>query len=144
MLQLSAYACKIEHIKGTDNCMADMLSRAPVEDKMEEPVKETEKAKLDDNANDVEGDVPDQTYRIHTLDSGKFSPKEFANFQAQKEKLDLSQLGTDIDIVAEQLKDPEIQKIIEELKKTKGKAPTRFMRHEEALYYLSDPDRDPT
>ena len=68
MLQLAAYNCKIEHIKGSDNTIADMLSRAPAPqpglEHQEQSVKE--EVKEGDN-DDPEIDVPDQTYHIQTV-----------------------------------------------------------------------------
>ena len=140
MLQLSAYNCRIEHIKGTDNAMADMLSRAPEasqqkQDREDHSRKETA---------EVTSDVPDQTYNIGTLDSGKFVPKQYAHYQPQKQPEEIPRIDEGIDIVEEQKKDPQINKILEELKTTKGKAPNRYIRHEDAVYYLSHPHGDAT
>ena len=68
MLQLAAYNCKIEHIKGTDNTIADMLSRAPAPqpglEHKERPMNEEVKEVGND---DPDIDVPDQTYHIQTV-----------------------------------------------------------------------------
>ena len=49
-----------------------------------------------------------------------------------------------LDIVEEQRKDPEIQKILADLKQDKRKTKAHYIRHEEALYYLSHIDHDPS
>ena len=131
MLQLAAYNCTIQHIKGTDNTIADMLSRAPTSGDTVEPMTEPE----------IE--IPDQTYHIQTLNSGKFEPKQFASFAHKQEELEDLSLGADVDMAAEQDKDAEIVKIKADLTtKRKGKA-SKYMTHNGILYYVSDMHDDP-
>ncbi len=140
MLQLSAYSCTIEHIKGTDNTMADMLSRAPTSPLTMSTDNTQMKTsdKIVENS-DLDVDVPDQTYHVHTLDSGNFIPRRFAAYNARPEPVDLSLLGPELDMVNEQAKDPEVAKLVKEVQTKTGKSKSRYITQEGVLYYLSDP-----
>ena len=137
MLQLSAYNCQIEHIKGTDNTIADMLSRVPTS--------ATDLPKNGGNVNDSgsEIDIPDQTYHVQTLNSGNFMPKQFSSYSPQKETVDWSKLGSNLDMVAEQAKDEEITQILKDIKMKKHTNKSRYMTQDGVLYYLSNIHEDP-
>ena len=137
MLQLAAYSCTIEHIKGTDNTIADMLSRAPTCKDDGENIKKM--TQLTDNQDEeIDIDIPDYTYHVQTLNSGNFTPRQFAAYK-KHEQVDLSQPGLDLDMRKEQGKDPEIMGILNDLKQKKKGIKLRYIRQEGVLYYLSDP-----
>ena len=137
MLQLSPYNCSIEHIKGTDNTIADMLSRVP---RLKSDKKEAEQPHSSD---EVEIDIPDHTYQVNLLDSNKFAPKQFASYVPVTEQYEGLGLDPGLDMKAEQLADPEIHKIIDQLKKGKAKLKNKFILDNGVLHRLSHPDFDP-
>ena len=138
MLQLAAYDCKIEHIKGTDNTMADMLSRAPVP-KTSKPDLVIEKQDVSQEDSDSEIDVPRHTFHVQTLNSGNFNPRQFAAYEGKPEPVDLTQPGLELDMKEEQSKDPDICKILEEVKLKKKQVKLRYLVQDGVLYYLTDP-----
>lgn len=144
MLQLAAYNCTIEHIKGTDNHMADMLSRDPGSKKeknhTESPSKKTP---VQEESSDIDIDVPDQTFHVQTLNSRNFAPKEYAAYTQKNEPINLSQLTPDMNMKEEQDKDPEITKILKDMKNKQTKTSKRYITQDGVLYYLTDPDGDP-
>ena len=121
MLQLSPYNCSIEHIKGTDNTIADMLSRVP---RLKSDKKEAEQPHSSD---EVEIDIPDHTYQVNLLDSNKFAPKQFASYVPVTEQYEGLGLDPGLDMKAEQLADPEIHKLIDQLKNGKAKHKNKFI-----------------
>ena len=140
MMQLSSYACTIEHIKGTENTMADMLSRAPAPSVG--PGKERQIPLPDLSEPEIE--ISDKAFHIQTLNSNKFTPKQFASFTRKPETMEDDLLSKqEVDMVEEQKKDPEIRQVIEDLKTKSGKNRSRFLVDNEIVYYLSDPHGDP-
>ena len=137
MLQLSAYNCKIEHIKGTDNTIADMLSRPPTSP---DAMKKTEEGLHDTES---EMDIPDQTYNVQTLNSGNFVPKKYSSYNRTQETSDLSNIGPDVDMMVEQSKDQEIVKVLEDISSNKLKNKSRYLTQDGVLYYLSGIHEDP-
>ncbi|GFO46507.1 Pol polyprotein [Plakobranchus ocellatus] len=76
-LHISAYDCTIEHIKGENNVIADLLSRMPNDTHTAERHSQVES----------EVDVPDAPYRVEVLNSNQFEPKSYAAYEAKMKKL---------------------------------------------------------
>ncbi|VDI83415.1 Hypothetical predicted protein [Mytilus galloprovincialis] len=67
-LGIASYNCKIEWLAGTDNTIADYLSRRPPGQEGNQNQSET-----------IEVDISDKAFQINTLNSNKFNPKDFAS-----------------------------------------------------------------
>lgn len=78
--------------------MADMLSRAPEANRK----KQSKQDQKPVDTAEANSDVPDQTYCIGTLNSSKFTPKEYAHYTPPKQPEEGPQLREDIDIVEDQ------------------------------------------
>ncbi|GFN74253.1 retrovirus-related pol polyprotein from transposon [Plakobranchus ocellatus] len=94
VLHISAYECTIEHIKGENNVIADLLSRMPNDIHTAERHSQVES----------EVDVPDSTYRVEVLNSNQFEPRSDTAYEAKKEETDLKDLPG-LDMKTEQGKD---------------------------------------
>ena len=138
MMQLSPYNCSIEHIKGEDNTIADMLSRPPRQLPSNSDVIKSS------SSDELDIDVPEHTYQVNILDSNKFVPKQYASYEARPEQREYPYLNANLDMRAEQLQDPEIQKVVAELKAGRTTTNNKFLTNNDILYRISDPDGDPT
>ncbi|CAG2216830.1 unnamed protein product [Mytilus edulis] len=67
-LGIESYNCKIEWLAGTDNTIADYLSRRP-------PGQEGNQ----NQSEAIEVDISDKAFQINTLNSNEFNPKDFAS-----------------------------------------------------------------
>ena len=77
------------------------------------------------------------------MNSGNFVPKKYSSYSKSQEPADLSKLGAEVDMVAEQAKDEEICKILEDIRTRKVKKKSRFLTQDGVLYYLSGIHEDP-
>ena len=135
-LGMAGYNCTIEYIPGTENTCADLLSRKP-DTKDEET--ETEPFDLDMN---------DNAFEVGAINSNEFNPKHFAGravSENAKPEIPESDL-IHVDMTVEQAKDEEImglKKILEHGEPSKA-IKRRYLVDNDILYYLSDPDDNPT
>ena len=105
-LTISSYHCIIEFLKGSENLVADLLSR--VDDNMSQ----NNDQPLDDP------DISSKTYEIGALNSNKFSPKEFARCKAAfPDKVVNKSYMSGLNMVEEQEKDDVILKLRQDSKK---------------------------
>lgn len=132
-LGIAGYNCKIEYVAGTDNSCADLLSRVS-------------KGALPNDESDYEPDISDKTYQVNALNSNRFNPKEYArctvNFQ---DPVDKPTLGSEIDIISEQVKDELLVEIKIGLQNDKL-SPAIAKRHllsDNILYYISNVESGP-
>ena len=143
-LHISAYDCSIEHIKGEKNVIADLLSRMPSEhNTLNKGCDKNDTQNSVNTQGESEVDVPDATYRVEVLNSTQFEPRNYAAYEAKVEVDDLKDLP-ELDMKEEQEKDPEMKTILEKLANADAKNDPKLMMHEGVLYYLSNPDDDPT
>ena len=128
-LTLSGYNCKVEYIKGQNNVLADMLSRLPARDgEVEE---------------ETQIDLNDNMYQVNAIDSNQIDPKRLATCKPDFGGMELPNLK-DFDIVEEQSKDQEIQKIIQKLKNDPNHSLSkRYMIIDQVLYFVSSPNDEP-
>ena len=135
-LGMSGYNCTIEYIPGTENTCADLLSRKPDNNQVET---EEEPFVLDLNEN---------TFEVGAINSNEIDPKEFANCRIpEKNNLEVPDTElTGLDMVTEQAKDNEILKLKTTLKHGEPSTAVkrRYVLENEILYYLSDPNDNPT
>ncbi|MEW8548330.1 MAG: DDE-type integrase/transposase/recombinase, partial [Candidatus Thiodiazotropha sp.] len=135
-LGMSGYNCSVEYIAGTENTCADLLSRKPDNGYIEQ---ENEPFVLDIN---------DNTYEIGVINSHEIDPKTLASCKIpEKESFAVPDTEfTDIDMVSEQTKDREILELKTILKHGEpSKAISRrYIIENDLLYYLSDPNDNPT
>ena len=129
-LDMSGYNCTVEYIPDTENMCADLLSRKP-DNGQEEP--EEEPFVLDIN---------DNTFEICVINANEIDPKQFASCRVPEnssfEEPDIELVG--LDMVLEQSKDKEIL----ELKTMRKAIKNRYIIENDLLYYLSDPNDNPT
>ena len=96
-MQLSPYNCSIEHIKGVDTTIADMLSRPlrqlPSSLEVVQP----------SSSDELDIDVPEHTYQFNILDYNKFVPKQYASYEARPEQREYQYLNPKLDMRVEQL-----------------------------------------
>ena len=105
-LTISSYHCIIEFLKGSENLVADLLSR--VDDNMSQ----NNDQPLDDP------EISSKTYEIGALNSNKFSPKEFARCKAAfPDKVVNKSYMSGLNMVEEQEKDDVIFKLRQDSKK---------------------------
>lgn len=132
-LSIAGYNCKIEYVAGTDNSVADLLSRMPHNAIADETV-------------EYSPDLNDNTYQIGALNSNKFSPKQYARCQIDLEdNLKKPSLSPDINMIQEQEKDEVLMQIKVGLKtdKLSPSLANKYVVHENILYYISNADSDP-
>ena len=129
----SGYNCKIEYLAGTDNSVADLLSRVPH--------LTTDQSEL---LNDP--DISEKTYEISALNSNRFNPKEFARCRAElNDKVKKPTLNSTLNMVEEQEKDETLMKIKDSLKNDtlSPSVAKKFIVLDNSLYYISKTDTDP-
>ena len=91
-----------------------------------------------------------QVFEINALNSNRFEPSHHASCTVDDPDISEPQIKDyqirDLDMVAEQAKDDSIVKLIDQLKTGDAKPTeqTRFIISNDILYYLSNPDDDPT
>ena len=133
-LTISSCRCKIEFLKGSENSVADLLSR------------------VDDNRsqnNDPlldELDISNKTYEIGALNSNRFNPKEFARCKATfPDKVVKPSYRSGLNMVEEQEKDDVILKLRQDLKKEKlsPAVSRKYILLDNILYFISKVDTDP-
>ena len=133
-LSIAGYNCKIEYLAGTENSVADLLSRVP-----------PDTAPTDDSQL-ADPDVSGHMYQISALNSNKFNPKEFARCRPRfEDKVEKPNYREEIDISVEQDKDEGILQIKQGLRNdslSKSLAKKHIMI-DNILYYISYPDSDP-
>ena len=133
-LTISSYRCKIEFLKGSENSVADLLSR--VDDNMSQ----NNDPPLDDL------DISSKTYEIGALNSNKFISKEFARCKATfPDKVVKPSYRSGLNIVEEQEKDDVILKLRQDLKKEKlsPAVARKYILLDNILHFISKVDTDP-
>ncbi|VDI05237.1 Hypothetical predicted protein [Mytilus galloprovincialis] len=103
---IASYNCRIEWLAGTDNTIADYLSRRPPGQEGNQNQSET-----------IEVDISDKAFQINTLNSNEFNPKDFASCD-YKEDDQLSVKECTIsgyDMKIEQSLDIELSEIINQI-----------------------------
>jgi len=146
---ISGYDLDIVYLPGPQNSLADLLSRPGklVSPQVEEGHIEVE---VDDKAyNPVQ--VSPSTKKcssipVNTINSNEFFPGTFANFRPKYlDDLEKPTPPTEFDLVAEQIKDPDLVKIKKQIAAGVSK-PTlinRYMIIDDILHFISNPDDDP-
>ena len=133
-LSIAGYNCKIEFLKGTDNSVADLLSRVPAN------VLNNEDTPLSDP------DVSNKTYEISALNSNRFQPKDYARCRPQfQDNVVKPVLDSALDMKVEQDKDDVVVQLKRgTLQDTLSPAVTRkYVLLDDILYFISDPDNEP-
>ena len=135
-LGISGYNCNVEYIPGRENTCADLLSRKP---------------DTDDNPDEkslLEPDINDNTFEVGAINSNKFNPKHFAGCDLpEKEGVDVPDSDfKELDMALEQSKDKniiELKTLLEQGEPSKA-VKRRYILENGLLYYLSNPDDNPT
>ena len=133
-LGIAGYNCKIEYIKGTDNSCADLLSRIP------------QTAGLTQKKDAYDPDISDKSYQVNALNSNRFNPSRYASCELPpSDFIQKPCLGDDVDIVAEQSKDPDLIEIKYGLENEKlsHAMQKKHIVMDNILYYISQVDSDP-
>ena len=137
-LSIAGYNCQIEYIEGVANTVADLLSRTP--QGCHEVQNKTQ--------GEEEVEISDKFLEVNALNSNRFDPKFYAGWEnpgtSGKEEPETTWEG--MDMVEEQDKDGVVRGIKEQLESGKavGALKNRHLILGGLLYYLSDPDNDPT
>ncbi|CAG2214079.1 Retrovirus-related Pol polyprotein from transposon 17.6,Transposon Ty3-I Gag-Pol polyprotein,Transposon Ty3-G Gag-Pol polyprotein,Retrovirus-related Pol polyprotein from transposon 297 [Mytilus edulis] len=126
---------EIEWLAGTDNTIADYLSRRPPGQEGNQNQSET-----------IEVDISDKAFQINTLNSNEFNPKDFASCD-YKEDDQLSVKECTIpgyDMKIEQSLDIELSEIINQINtgKASRSVDNKHIIINDILYYISHPDDD--
>ncbi|CAG2257247.1 unnamed protein product [Mytilus edulis] len=132
---IASYNCKIEWLAGTDNTIADYLSRRPPGQEGNQNQSET-----------IKVDISDKAFQINTLNSNEFNPKDFASCD-YKEDDQLSVKECTIpgyDMKIEQSLDIELSEIINQINtgKASRSVDNKHIIINDILYYISHPDDD--
>ena len=132
-LSIAGYNCKIEYLRGSDNSVADLLSRIPSD------VINNEDSPLNDP------DVSNQTYEIGALNSNRFEPRQYARCQPNFNDYVKKPTFRELDMRVEQDKDDVIVKIKLGLKQDtlSPSIVRKYLVLDEILYFISDPDKEP-
>ncbi|CAC5369707.1 unnamed protein product [Mytilus coruscus] len=114
-LGITGYNCKIEWLAGTENTIADYLSRIP--NQIE--VNKSDNKKTDDE--DIEIDISNKAYEINTINSNEIDPKKFASCSYKEtDTLTLKDfVVSGYDMKYEQSLDKELALIISQMKMAK-------------------------
>ncbi|CAC5415434.1 unnamed protein product [Mytilus coruscus] len=115
-LGITGYNCKIEWLAGTENTIADYLSRRP--NRIE--VNKSDNKKTDDE--DIEIDISNKAYEINTINSNEIDPKKFASCSYKEtDTLTLKDfVVSGYDMKYEQSLDKELALIISQMKNGKA------------------------
>ncbi|MCG8034487.1 MAG: DDE-type integrase/transposase/recombinase, partial [Candidatus Thiodiazotropha taylori] len=135
-LTIQGYNAEIKYIKGSSNCLADLLSRVPRGEANEVPqdLPVTEDGNIPD--------VSDRSYEIGVINSNEADLSKFASCKLQ-ERDELKKPDTlGFDMVVEQSKDPEIYTIKTQLE-ADSTAHKKYIVLDNVLYYISNVDEDP-
>ena len=134
-LGMAGYSCSVEYIPGTENTCADLLSRKP--DRGHEEPEEQFVLDINDNA-----------FEVGMINSNEIDPKQYGSCKVPEKNTptipDKESMG--LDMVYEQNKDAEILELKTILKHGEP-SPTvkrKYIIENDVLYYLSDPDDNPT
>ena len=134
-LGMAGYNCSVEYIPGTENTCADLLSRKP--DRGHEEPEEQFVLDINDNA-----------FEVGMINSNEIDPKQYGSCKVPEKDThtipDTESMG--LDMVCEQNKDAEILELKTILKHWEP-SPTvkrKYIIENDVLYYLSDPDDNPT
>ena len=133
-LKIAGYNCRIIHLPGKENVVADLLSRAKAETTGEDMGACT---------------VDDRTYQINVINSNRFDPKEFAEYKLPQTPDEPGPARPSIgnhDMIMEQEADTEIMRLRKRIyngqaSKSEG---SKFMIDAGVLYYISNPEDEPT
>ena len=129
---IQSFNAKVEYLKGTDNTVADLLSRSP-----------------DKNELTSESDIPElynEYFQVDAINTNEIDPNEFVEVNiSPNEELQPLDVET-FDVIKEQEKDEVIVKLKRKL--TNGSAEKqvyrRFMILNDILYFISQVDENPT
>ena len=98
-MSISGYNCTIQYLAGSENSVADLLSRVPSDTKQD-----------DSPLNDP--DINSKTYEISALNSNRFTPKNYARCKPHfEDKVIKPTLKSRPNMVEEQDKDKMILKL---------------------------------
>ncbi|CAC5388237.1 unnamed protein product [Mytilus coruscus] len=140
-LGITGYNCKIEWLAGTENTIADYLSRRP--NRIE--VNKSDNKKTDDE--DIEIDISDKAYEINTINSNEIDPKKFASCSYKEtDTLTLKDfVVSGYDMKYEQSLDKELALIISQMKNGKASksVESKYILIDEIMYYISKADTEP-
>ena len=137
-INLASYNCKILYIKGKDNGCADLLSRHPLA---------TNDLDSEDERR-IESHPIDEFMEINVLNSNRFEPKQFMDYQAKEVDGELQRPNLeefqDIDMKVEQDKDQSIRQLRAKLLEgnTEAHGSKNFILIDEIVYFLSHPEGD--
>ena len=133
-LSIGGYNCKIEYLAGTDNSVADLLSRVP-----------NQTVALDESQLD-DPDISAKTYEISALNSNRFNPKDFARCRPKfQDEVIKPTLNGSLNMVEEQEKDKALLRIKNSLR-NESLTPSvakKYIVLDNLLYYISKTDTDP-
>lgn len=146
-LSISGYNCKIEHLPGKQNVIADFFSRPPMTDKETESESKFE-PQINDNPYKIKPVNNVQSLSINVINSHDLDPKQVANkeYEPQDSFVQPIPAFTNLCMKTEQNKDPAIVQIKMLLTHGDSKKPElkKFIIVENILYYLSNPDEEPS
>ncbi|BFZ20640.1 hypothetical protein BsWGS_23679 [Bradybaena similaris] len=130
-LSISGYDCEIQYIKGLDNTVADLLSRIPGECREDDATEQPE--------------ISDKALQINVLNSNQFTPRDYAGYKPPEPESLVPPSLIAYDMIAEQGKDGDIDKIKRTLAGNTASKATHasFMVIDGVVYYISSPDDEP-
>ncbi|MCG7876478.1 MAG: DDE-type integrase/transposase/recombinase [Candidatus Thiodiazotropha taylori] len=135
-LGISGYNCTIEYISGTENTCADLLSRKP------DTIGSPEEKDL------FEPEINDNTFEVGVINSNQFNPKDFAgcSIPANEGREVPDSDFKELDMALEQGKDQGIVELKTQLEQGEPNKTVkrRYLVEKGLLYYLSNPDDNPT
>ena len=131
-VNMNQYNCEIEYVKGSNNIVADLLSRSPPDSV---------------DTNEEIPDITDKSFNINVINSNQFEPREFMHIDLDRAKTTQDALPTldTIDLPSQQDKDKEIIHIKQKLRLgiTDKNMSRKYLIHENILYYISQVDDEP-
>lgn len=136
---MTGYDCTVEYVAGTENSCADLLSR----------IDHSLLTDDSDTCTETGPDVSDKTYEIGILDSSNFRPKDHMDSTIEDKDLDIpdkEEAFPNLDLVVEQSQDQDLTRLKLRLKNataTKSEA-RHHLIIDDVVYYLSDPDGNPS
>ena len=134
-LSISGYNCRIEYLAGTENTVADLLSRVP------------DSTYVPEDSPLVDPDISGKTYEIGVLNSNRFNPKVYARCQPEvDDRVVKPTISDSMDMSVEQGNDVVLCQLKQGLinDSLKSSIAKRYLMLDNVLYYVSDPDNDPT
>ena len=135
-LGIAGYNCIIEYIAGTENTCIDLLSRKP------------DGVGVNEALDSFDLDISDNTFEVGIINSNEIGPKDFAGCiipeieQIEVPKCDLPGLN----MIVEQAKDKDITDLKTTLEQGNPSQAVkrRYIIEQNIVYFLSDPDYNPT